>query len=210
MRDCEISVFIVNVRVFCVCSDYPHVSRVSTDTAGAGKEILLTYSKGQLEANSPLLTGSTSQSTMLRLRALAAALALALAVPARARSSQNQVIAAYRPLRKHPELFDSSAGWRQWIDAALLEAIDTQNMTALQSLMREEVQGVHSFQLFNDEFAQFFLEELDNYRATGLPINRPNSMNNYVRSDVRCSCAGIRACHGGGCLRRALVRRESL
>ena len=124
---------------------------------------------------------------MLRLRALAAALALALAVPARARSSQNQVIAAYRPLRKHPELFDSSAGWRQWIDAALLEAIDTQNMTALQSLMREEVQGVHSFQLFNDEFTQFFLEELDNYRTTGLPINRPNSMNNYVRSDVRCS-----------------------
>ena len=73
----------------------------------------------------------------------------------------------------------ATAGWRKWIDPALLEAIDSKNASALEALMRPEVEGVHSFQLFSDEFCRMFLEELDNYHATGLPIDRPNSMNNY-------------------------------
>ena len=111
--------------------------------------------------------------------AVVAALTL-LANPASARGSHvAQVVAAYTPLRKYPELFDATAGWRKWIDPALLEAIDSKNASALEALMRPEVEGVHSFQLFSDEFCRMFLEELDNYHATGLPIDRPNSMNNY-------------------------------
>jgi len=103
---------------------------------------------------------------------LAASLSMAAA-------RNEHVIAAYKPLQLHPEIFDAAAGWRRWIDPALLDALDTKNASALQALLREEVVGVHSFALFNDEFCKKFLEELDNYRSTGLPIDRPNSMNNY-------------------------------
>jgi hypothetical protein len=39
--------------------------------------------------------------------------------------------------------------------------------------------GVYSFPLFTPEFCNLYLDELDNYYASGLPIRRPNSMNNY-------------------------------
>lgn len=38
---------------------------------------------------------------------------------------------------------------------------------------------MYSFELFSEEFCGLFLEELDNYYASGLPVHRPNSMNNY-------------------------------
>ena len=108
-------------------------------------------------------------------------LAALLAGTLLARSHVQQTIAAYKPLRRHPDLFDGQSGWRQWIDPNLLAALDAQNGTALQALMRPEVDGVHSFQLFSEEFCKKFLEELDGFYASGLPIDRPNSMNNYVR-----------------------------
>ena len=40
------------------------------------------------------------------------------------------------------------------------EALDTKNASALQALLRPEVDGVYSFALFNDEFCKMFLEEL--------------------------------------------------
>jgi len=112
------------------------------------------------------------------------ALCLALVTCASARSHVQEVVAAYAPLRKHPALFDAAAGWRQWIDPALLDALDAKNASALAALLREELEdtassGVYSFQLLNDEFCKMFLEELDNFYASGLPIDRPNSMNNY-------------------------------
>ena len=104
--------------------------------------------------------------------------------------SRQDVINAYKPQRRHPDLFDSKEGWRRWIHPPLLEAVDevraTGNATLLRQLLRQEVQagefsgsGVYSFQLMSDEFCQKFLEELDGFYASGLPIDRPNSMNNY-------------------------------
>ena len=115
-----------------------------------------------------------------------ATLALQLFNHAAADRGASQIIAAYRPRRKHPELFDAAAGWSRWIDPALLDAMTELKMgndTAIRSLLRVEVEGdsssVYSFAIFNDEFCDLFLEELDHFYASGLPISRPNSMNNY-------------------------------
>jgi hypothetical protein len=32
----------------------------------------------------------------------------------------NRIVRAYKPLRKHPELFDATAGWNRWIEPRLL------------------------------------------------------------------------------------------
>ena len=46
-------------------------------------------------------------------------------------------------------------------------------------LLHKEVDDVYSFPMLSIEFCERFLEEMDNYFASGLPIKRPNSMNNY-------------------------------
>jgi hypothetical protein len=38
---------------------------------------------------------------------------------------------------------------------------------------------VYSFGMLSIAFCDKFLEEVDNYFASGLPVRRPNSMNNY-------------------------------
>ena len=50
---------------------------------------------------------------------------------------------------------------------------------AWRELATEVHAGVFSFPLFTPEYCTQFLSELDNYYASGLPIRRPNSMNNY-------------------------------
>ena len=95
--------------------------------------------------------------------------------------SERQIIEAYRPLRRHPDLFSGRSGWTAWIHAPLLAALaDLRggNESAVRSLLREEVPGVYSFQFLSEEFCDMFLEELDSYYASGLPVARPNSMNN--------------------------------
>jgi hypothetical protein len=46
-------------------------------------------------------------------------------------------------------------------------------------LLHKEVDDVYSFPMLSIEFCERFLEEMDNFCASGLPITRPNSMNNY-------------------------------
>lgn len=84
---------------------------------------------------------------------------------------------------KHPELFSA---WKSDVyDPKFLELMDEitkgANMEALlkKNLLHTEVDGVMSFPVFNFEFCDKFLEEVDNYYASGLPIRRPNSMNKY-------------------------------
>ncbi|KAL1521766.1 hypothetical protein AB1Y20_021420 [Prymnesium parvum] len=112
--------------------------------------------------------------------------ALLLSLPfAQQRVSPQRIIKAYESKRRHPQLFDSRAGWTKWMSPSLVDALDVyrssggHNTTAILALLREEVEGVYSFDLFNEDFCDLFLEELDNYYASGLPIYRPNSMNNY-------------------------------
>ena len=113
-------------------------------------------------------------------------LALALSVLAWDENDVARIVSTYKPLRKHPALFDATSGWGRWIEPALLEAVaelEAGNESAVRSLLRVEVEGsdasVYSFAIFTTDFCDRFIEELDNYYATGLPQPRPNSMNNY-------------------------------
>ena len=113
-------------------------------------------------------------------------LALALSVLAWDENDVARIVSTYKPLRKHPALFDAKAGWSRWIEPRLLDALaelKAGNESAVRSLLRVEVEGsdasVYSFAIFTTDFCDRFIEELDNYYATGLPQPRPNSMNNY-------------------------------
>ena len=113
-------------------------------------------------------------------------LALALSMLAWDENDVARIVSTYKPLRKHPALFDAKAGWSRWIEPRLLDALaelKAGNESAVRSLLRVEVEGsdasVYSFAIFTTDFCDRFIEELDNYYATGLPQPRPNSMNNY-------------------------------
>ena len=34
-----------------------------------------------------------------------------------------RIVSSYKPLRKHPALFDAKAGWSRWIEPQLLDAL---------------------------------------------------------------------------------------
>lgn len=93
---------------------------------------------------------------------------------------------AYIPLRKHTTLFDARGDLPlEWFDKQLRPHLraagSSQPVDAkdVRQLMTVEADGVFSFPLFTPEFCRMFLEELDNYKASGLPVRRPNSMNRY-------------------------------
>ncbi|KAK3239401.1 hypothetical protein CYMTET_50678 [Cymbomonas tetramitiformis] len=98
-------------------------------------------------------------------------------------TGEPNVLERYSKKCRHPELFDVSKGWkRQWFEPAFFEAIQSSHHgdnAKLQSLLEEESPGVYSFPMMTTEFCLMFIEELDNYKSSGLPIRRPNSMNNY-------------------------------
>ena len=92
-------------------------------------------------------------------------------------------IKKYESLWKHPELF---LPWQSDVfDARFLELqkeiSDGASAKTLldKGLLQKEVDGVFSFPMFQLDFCDKFLEEVDNYFASGLPVRRPNSMNNY-------------------------------
>ena len=92
-------------------------------------------------------------------------------------------IKKYESLWKHPELF---LPWQSDVyDARFLELqkeiSDGASVKTLldKGLLQKEVDGVFSFPMFQLDFCDKFLEEVDNYFASGLPVRRPNSMNNY-------------------------------
>mmetsp|Transcript_24608 Transcript_24608/g.68488 ORF Transcript_24608/g.68488 Transcript_24608/m.68488 type:complete len:370 (-) Transcript_24608:460-1569(-) len=89
----------------------------------------------------------------------------------------------YVPLRKHPDLFDTDKGWQHsWLAPSLVaavKAVSNGDKGAIKNFVKEESPGIYSFEMFQPNFCDMFLKELDNYYASGLPIRRPNSMNNY-------------------------------
>lgn len=88
---------------------------------------------------------------------------------------------AYRPLRKHPELFDDATGWNpEWFDADFTAALNSNTEAAWSNVLREDMPGaVFSCKMFTDKFCDLLIEEVENFYRTGLPARRPNSMNNY-------------------------------
>ena len=39
--------------------------------------------------------------------------------------------------------------------------------------------GVYTFPLFSDEYCAALIAEVEHFQRSGLPVRRPNSMNNY-------------------------------
>lgn len=79
-----------------------------------------------------------------------------------------------------PELFAAPAELPRIVSQAiapeLRHALAAGNVTSVCEAVSE---GVWSFPLFSKEFSGQLLAEIDCFYATGLPANRPNSMNNY-------------------------------
>jgi len=99
----------------------------------------------------------------------------------RARESEPSVAKRYKPLRKHPALFDVEAGWpAEWFDPEFVTALQDETGTAWSKILCEHVPGqVFSCKMFSEMFCDMLIEEVDHFRTTGLPARRPNSMNNY-------------------------------
>ncbi|CAJ1398591.1 unnamed protein product [Effrenium voratum] len=89
----------------------------------------------------------------------------------------------YRPLRKHPELFQARVP-ATWVAPELLEIVNAcksgnAKKPEICSALRVEVKDVYSFLCFSPEFVKLFVSEIENFYASGIPARRPNSMNNY-------------------------------
>ena len=83
----------------------------------------------------------------------------------------------YRPLQ--PDLF-GRAFKAEWLTATFRAAVEDGSTKALRAVLHEEVPGrVFSFEMLEPEFCAALLAETQNYEASGLPVTRPNSMNNY-------------------------------
>lgn len=75
---------------------------------------------------------------------------------------------------RHPQLYKFTD---DVLAPSFLEAIQNDDVDAI---VREETETwVYSFDLFTDDFCQQLLEEVDHFQNYGLPVIRPNSMNNY-------------------------------
>jgi thiol-disulfide isomerase/thioredoxin len=83
----------------------------------------------------------------------------------------------YTPL--HRELFAATFD-DAWLADGFRAALADGSEAALRGVLREEVAGrVFSFEMLRPDFCARLLDELANYEASGLPVARPNSMNNY-------------------------------
>lgn len=96
---------------------------------------------------------------------------------------QIKAISDYVTQRLAPRLFDAELGWDPtWFDPKFLEAkqrADTGDAGAWRGLLQEECWEVYSFPLFTEAFCETLIAEMAHYEASGLPVRRPNSMNEY-------------------------------
>lgn len=99
----------------------------------------------------------------------------------RKKEPDSVVARAYRGLRKHPELFDVAAGWREeWFDPEFVTAWNANTRESWDSIVTEHVPGaVFSCKMMSETFCKMLIEEVDHFATTGLTARRPNSMNNY-------------------------------
>jgi len=92
---------------------------------------------------------------------------------------QQMIKELYVPL--HPQLYTLSDS--QFVPSflnALKEYRATNDKNKLLNIMTKETQtGIYSFDIFNNEFCKQLIEEVEHFEHSGLPVTRPNSMNNY-------------------------------
>lgn len=66
-----------------------------------------------------------------------------------------------------------------WIVPPLLAALRTGSASELRKLITEVAPGIFEFEMLTLDFCDKLLAELAHYEQSGLPVRRPNSMNNY-------------------------------
>jgi hypothetical protein len=130
--------------------------------------------------NGRRLLGSRARATGAPWLACFLLLSLADLPPA---MSADSAIDKYAKMRKHPFLFQP---WPADVfDPKFLELVQSiKEGKSLEELLQskllvKQVDGVYSFPMLKHDFCDKFLAEIDSYFASGLPIRRPNSMNNY-------------------------------
>jgi hypothetical protein len=86
----------------------------------------------------------------------------------------------YVPL--HPHLYKLT---EDFFVPSFLEAVKAyhksgKDPSVLMRILKKETEtGIYSFEIFNLEFCRQLIEEVDNFERAGLPVMRPNTMNNY-------------------------------
>ncbi|KAN0008573.1 hypothetical protein ACTFIU_009297 [Dictyostelium citrinum] len=83
--------------------------------------------------------------------------------------------------RKYPEIYELR---EEYFDKDFIEPIKEYKKTKnendlLKALTKLTETRIYSFKIFTMEFCTKLLEEIENFKNTGLPTARPNSMNNY-------------------------------
>jgi hypothetical protein len=83
--------------------------------------------------------------------------------------------------KHHSKLYDFNTSFQEnYMEPILKEAVRNKDLRLLSSLIHEtNAPGVYAIQILNSDFAKDFLEELDHYESSGIPLRRPNSMNRY-------------------------------
>jgi len=63
---------------------------------------------------------------------------------------------------------------------SFLKAIKSESTENILNLFHQETStGIYSFSMFTQKFCSELIEEVENFEKSGLPVARPNSMNNY-------------------------------
>jgi len=106
-----------------------------------------------------------------------------------------ETMAEYRPLCLHPPLFSPHVD-PLWLAPSMLSLFGATperaaarragegllvppTAEAVRSFVEEVAPGIYAFDFFSDAFCDRLLAELEHYEDSGLPVSRPNSMNNY-------------------------------
>jgi hypothetical protein len=84
------------------------------------------------------------------------------------------ILARYQPL--YPQLFQLK---EEFFEESFLAAVNSNSKEKMMSILKEETNRVFSFQMLKPDFCNKLIEEAAHYEQSGLPIDRPNSMNNY-------------------------------
>jgi ankyrin repeat protein len=90
-----------------------------------------------------------------------------------AKVERQKVIEQYKHL--HEDLFEPRFN-DKFILPSFKQALIT---SSLSEVVTETSPGVYTFEIFTEEFCQKLVEEMQHFERSGLPIKRPNSMNNY-------------------------------
>jgi len=79
--------------------------------------------------------------------------------------------------RLHPHIYQLT---EDKFDSGFLAAVNSNDPQKIRDFFHKETDtGIYSFNIFNEKFCRELLEEVEHFEQSGLPIMRPNSMNNY-------------------------------